>query len=58
MKLLRKWMAYLRELAEELADETAYRRYLENASLEHSPEAWRNFSDARFKQKYRQGKCC
>jgi hypothetical protein len=49
---------YLKSLARELSDETAYARHLSNHSVPHSAEEWRRFSDARLRRKYQQGKCC
>jgi hypothetical protein len=48
----------VRGLAKELSDEAAYQRHLSRAALPHSAKEWRKFSDARFRRKYRQGKCC
>jgi hypothetical protein len=48
----------LRELARELSDENAYRRYLQAAGLAHSAQAWRAFSDQKHARKYRNAKCC
>ncbi|HXK05531.1 MAG TPA: hypothetical protein VMS37_24210 [Verrucomicrobiae bacterium] len=47
---------FLLALLRELADEAAYRRYLEGR--EPSPEEWRRFSDQRFRAKYARAKCC
>jgi hypothetical protein len=58
MIILRTLLTFLCGLAKELSDEAAYQRYLAQAGTAHSPGEWRKFSDARFKRKYRQGKCC
>lgn len=55
---LKRFLKIVRGLAKELSDEAAYQRHLTRAALPHSPEEWRKFSDARFRRKYRQGKCC
>ncbi len=46
------------ELARELADEGAYRRYLAAEGRVHSREQWRNFSERRMRDKYSRAKCC
>jgi hypothetical protein len=58
MKALLQLLKYLRDLARELSDETAYRRHLERGSLQHSAQEWRRFCDVRLREKYQQGKCC
>lgn len=58
MTVLVQLLNFVRGLAKELSDEAAYERHLVRANLIHSPEEWRKFSDARFRRKYRQGKCC
>jgi hypothetical protein len=58
MRGLLQLARYLRDLARELSDETAYHRYLERGSLQHSAEEWRRFCDMRLRKKYQQGKCC
>jgi hypothetical protein len=58
VKALAQFLAFVRGLAKELSDEAAYQRHLARAAAPHSGEEWRKFSDARFRRKYRQGKCC
>ncbi len=58
MTALRKLLKIVGGLAKELSDEAAYQRHLARAAVPHSPEEWRKFSDARFRRKYRQGRCC
>jgi len=58
MTILRKLLKIVGGLAKELSDEAAYQRHLARSAVPHSPEEWRKFSDARFRRKYRQGKCC
>lgn len=58
MTILRQLLSLVRGLARELSDEAAYQRHLERAAVPHSAAEWRKFSDARFRRKYRQGKCC
>ena len=45
-------------LLRELADETAYERYLADHGRPHSREEWRKFSDQRHQSKYARAKCC
>lgn len=45
-------------LLRELADENAYRRYLEASGRKHSGEEWRHFSEHRLRAKYTRAKCC
>jgi hypothetical protein len=49
---------YLKALANELSDQTAYRRHLEHTGRSHSACEWRRFSDGRHQRKYRNAKCC
>ncbi|MEO8096715.1 MAG: hypothetical protein ABI811_03375 [Acidobacteriota bacterium] len=58
-------MSYLRNLAkivrgilDELADQNAYRRFLDAHGRTHSPEAWRQFQDEHWQAKSRRGRCC
>ena len=45
-------------LLRELADESAYRRYLAAEGCAHSGERWRKFCDRRLRAKYMRAKCC
>jgi hypothetical protein len=45
-------------LLRELADETAYERYLADRGRPASGEEWRKFSDRRHQSKYARAKCC
>jgi hypothetical protein len=45
-------------LLRELADESAYERYLVTQGRSHSREEWRKFSDRRLQSKYARAKCC
>jgi len=62
VKLPRIFVRRFGELAlaclRELADENAYRRYLERHGREHSGEEWRRFSEERLRAKYVRAKCC
>ncbi len=58
MKQLREVRRLLAELLRELADESAYRRYLERHGSTHSGKEWRRFSEARLRAKYSRPKCC
>ncbi len=56
--MIHKLLRFLKELARELSDETAYARHLELAGQPHSAAEWRNFIDARHRRKYSNAKCC
>jgi hypothetical protein len=58
MSALKKLLRYLRALARELSDESAYERHLAWHQRVHSREEWKTFSDARLARKYQNGKCC
>jgi hypothetical protein len=58
MKKLRDALRVLTALLQELADESAYRRYLEHSGCPHSAREWRRFSEARLRARYAQSKCC
>ena len=58
MRRLRALGGWILALARELADESAYHRYLEMYGLTHSEAAWRAFSDERAKMRYSRPKCC
>jgi hypothetical protein len=51
-------LAFVRDLARELADENAYSRHLSWHGRDHSREEWKAFYDSRLACKYKQGKCC
>jgi hypothetical protein len=51
-------LAFLRDLARELADENAYSRHLSWHRRSHSRAEWKAFCDSRLARKYTQGKCC
>ncbi len=55
---MRSFARLIWNLLRELADENAYRRYLESAGCEHSAAEWRKFSEARLRAKYERPKCC
>ena len=58
MNALKKLLWFLRTLARELSDESAYERHLAWHQRVHSREEWKAFSDARLARKYQNGKCC
>jgi hypothetical protein len=58
MKSLRALGASILALLRELADENAYRRYLDAHGLAPTPQAWRAFWDERAKMRYSKAKCC
>ena len=51
-------LAFVRDLARELADENAYSRHLSWHRRSHSRSEWKAFCDSRLASKYKQGKCC
>ena len=55
---MKRFLHLCKALMRELSDEAAYRRYLAAAGREPSPEAWRAFSDQRYRRKYQNAKCC
>jgi hypothetical protein len=55
---MRRVIQFLLALAREIGDESAYRRYLAEHHAAPSREAWRAFSDRRFRAKYTRAKCC
>lgn len=58
MKLARRIWRMLIDLARELADESAYERYLKRAGTVHSAQTWRDFSEQQHARKYSNAKCC
>ncbi len=55
---LLKFVQLVLGLLNELADQNAYRRYLEHHGQPDSGEAWRRFSAERFRARYQRPKCC
>jgi hypothetical protein len=58
MKKFREIARLCATLFRELADEGAYRRYLERRGCAHSAAEWRRFSESRMQAKYSRAKCC
>lgn len=58
MSKLRRFGNLALALLRELADENAYRRYLDVHGREHSGDEWRRFSEERLRAKYARAKCC
>lgn len=58
MMRVRAVLRILLGLLRELSDETPYRRHLAAHGLEHSGEAWRQFSSERFRAKFVAPRCC
>lgn len=58
MSRMRRAAALLLELLRELADESAYQRYLKARGVSPSPDEWRQFSDARLAARFGHPKCC
>jgi len=48
----------LLEILREIGDQNAYARHLAAHRLKPSGAEWRRFSDARFRAKYQNAKCC
>ena len=55
---MRRAARLLLALLRELADENAYRRYLQSQGRPPSPGEWRRFTDQRLRAKYARAKCC
>jgi hypothetical protein len=55
---MKRLLAILRGILDELSDQNAYRRYLLAHGIEHSPEVWREFQDEHWHAKSRRGRCC
>lgn len=55
---MRRFLAFLLNLARELSDENAYARHLRATQREHSDAEWRAFIDCRLRRKYQNAKCC
>jgi predicted secreted acid phosphatase len=53
-RVFRLLMALLRELA----DESAYQRYLTANRRSHSGEEWRRFSEQRLRARFSGARCC
>ncbi|MBI3666832.1 MAG: putative selenoprotein [Acidobacteria bacterium] len=58
MSRIRKTGNLLWALLRELADQSAYERYLKERRTRPSPEEWRRFSDARAAARFGQPRCC
>ena len=58
MSWLRQAATLLWALLRELADESAYQRYLAVSGAAHSAEEWRRFSNARLAARFGRPKCC
>jgi len=58
MTRLRRFGRFVVALLRELADESAYARYLAAHGLTHSGEEWRRFSDERLLALSKRPKCC
>ncbi len=56
--MIRKLFRFVRALARELSDESAYARHLEREGRRHSGAEWRAFIDSRHRRKYSNAKCC
>ena len=54
---LKRLLAILRGILDELSDQNAYRRYLTAHRVEHSPATWRGFQDQHWQAKARRGRC-
>jgi hypothetical protein len=56
--MIYKLIRFVRALARELSDETAYSRHLALTRRPHSAAEWRIFIDARHRRKYQNARCC
>jgi hypothetical protein len=55
---MRRILWFLLDLAREIGDENAYRRYLAQNHTSPSGAAWRSFCDSRLRARYSRAKCC
>jgi hypothetical protein len=55
---MKRLLAILQGILDELSDQNAYRRFLAVHGLQHSPAAWREFQDEHWRSKSRRGRCC
>jgi hypothetical protein len=58
MTALKQFLAILKGIFDEIADQSAYRRHLASHGARHSGAEWRKFCDARWEAASRRGKCC
>jgi hypothetical protein len=56
--MIRKLLHFIRSLARELSDESAYTRHLALVERPHSAAEWQLFIDERHRRKYQNAKCC
>lgn len=56
--MMLKLFRFVRELALELSDESAYARHLAMVGRPHSAAEWRLFIDSKHRRKYQNSKCC
>jgi hypothetical protein len=55
---MKRLSRFILALLRELADESAYQRYLAAHRCAHSPGEWRRFSEERLRARYARAKCC
>lgn len=55
---MKRLLTFLLDLAREIGDENAYRRFLDARGVSPSREAWRRFSEERMRAKFSRAKCC
>ena len=55
---MKAFLRGLLDLLREIGDQNAYARHLKAHGVAHSAKEWRTFSDARFRAKYQNAKCC
>lgn len=58
MKIIRRAASLLLALLRELADESAYQRYLAGRGVRASPDEWRRFSNQRLAARFGGPRCC
>ena len=58
MKIFLRFLTGVLALAEELSDQTAYRRYLQRTSSIPSCAEWKKFTEHRYRKRFGNAKCC
>jgi hypothetical protein len=58
MTFLRQFVAMVKGIVDEIADQNAYKRHLAFHGVEHSADEWRRFCDEHWEAKSKRGRCC